>query len=67
MQPNPKIRKSKSKNKRREAVLMGFKLLINNQGQFVTEIKNYPLDKVSLHFSKEKCPCGKMHTWQNDF
>ena len=53
MQPNLKIRKSKSKSKRREAVLMGFKLLINNQGQFVTEIKNYPLDKVSLHFSKE--------------
>ena len=34
-------------------MLMGFKLIINNQGQFITEIKNYPLDKVSVHFSKE--------------
>ena len=31
---------------------MGFKLLINNQGQFITEIKNYPMDKVNLHFHK---------------
>ena len=53
MQVNPKIRKANSRSKRREAMLMGFKLIINNQGQFITEIKNYPLDKVSLHFSKE--------------
>ena len=51
MQVNPKIRKANSRSKRREAMLMGFKLIINNQGQFITEIKNYPLDKVSLHFS----------------
>ena len=31
---------------------MGFKLIINNQGQFITEIKNYPLDKVTKHFHK---------------
>lgn len=31
---------------------MGFKLLINNQGQFITEIKTYPKDKVNLHFHK---------------
>ena len=48
MQVNPKIRKANSRSKRREAMLMGFKLIINNQGQFITEIKNYPLDKVSI-------------------
>ena len=40
------------KFKRKEAELMGFKHLINNQGQFVTEIKNYPMDKINLHFHK---------------
>ena len=29
-----------------------YKLIINNQGQFITEIKNYPLDKVTTHFHK---------------
>ena len=33
---------------------MGFKLIINNQGQFITEIKSYPIDKIPLHFKKEK-------------
>ena len=48
MQQNRKL-KSKKRVKRKEAELMGFKLLINNQGQFITEIKNYPMDKVDLH------------------
>jgi|TARA_B100001564_G_C20105563_1_gene431216 hypothetical protein len=51
MQQNRKL-KSKKRVKRKEAELMGFKLLINNQGQFVTEIKNYPMDKINLHFHK---------------
>ena len=51
MQQNRKL-KSKKRVKRKEAELMGFKLLINNQGQFITEIKNYPMDKVDLHFHK---------------
>ena len=50
MQQNRKL-KSKKRVKRKEAELMGFKLLINNQGQFVTEIKNYPMDKISFTFS----------------
>lgn len=32
---------------------MGFKLIINNQGQFITELSKYPLDKIHLHFKKE--------------
>ena len=32
---------------------MGFKLIINNQGQFITELKTYPMDKIPLHFKKE--------------
>ena len=51
MQQNRKL-KSKKRVKRKEAELMGFKLLINNQGQFVTEIKNYTMDKINLHFHK---------------
>ena len=51
MQQNRKL-KAKKRVKRKEAELMGFKLLINNQGQFVTEIKNYPMDKINLHFHK---------------
>jgi len=51
MKQNRKL-KSKKRVKRKEAELMGFKLLINNQGQFVTEIKNYPMDKVTTHFHK---------------
>ena len=51
MKQNRKL-KSKKRVKRKEAELMGFKLIINNQGQFITEIKNYPLDKVTTHFHK---------------
>ncbi len=51
MKQNRKL-KSKKRVKRKEAELMGFKLIINNQGQFITEIKNYPMDKVNLHFHK---------------
>ena len=51
MKQNRKL-KSKKRVKRKEAELMGFKLIINNQGQFITEIKNYPLDKVTTHFRK---------------
>ena len=52
MRQNPKL-KAKPRVKRKEAELMGFKLIINNQGQFITEIKNYPSDKIPLHFKKE--------------
>ena len=52
MKQNRKL-KSKKRVKRKEAELMGFKLIINNQGQFITEIKNYPADKIPLHFKKE--------------
>ena len=51
MKQNRKL-KSKKRVKRKEAELMGFKLIINNQGQFITEIKNYPMDKINLHFHK---------------
>ena len=51
MKQNRKL-KSKKRVKRKEAELMGFKLIINNQGQFVTEIKYYPMDKINLHFHK---------------
>ena len=51
MKQNRKL-KSKKRVKRKEAELMGFKLIINNQGQFITEIKNYPMDKVTTHFHK---------------
>ena len=49
MKQNRKL-KSKKRVKRKEAELMGFKLIINNQGQFITEIKTYPLAKVTTHF-----------------
>ena len=52
MKQNRKL-KSKPRVKRKEAELMGFKLIINNQGQFITEIKSYPIDKIPLHFKKE--------------
>tara|TARA_Y100000758_G_scaffold82881_1_gene56160 strand:- start:194 stop:454 length:261 start_codon:yes stop_codon:yes gene_type:complete len=52
MRPNPKINKAKPRVKRKEAELMGFKLFINNQGQFIAEIKSYPMNKIDLHFSK---------------
>ena len=51
MKQNRKL-KSKKRVKRKEAEIMGFKLIINNQGQFITEIKNYPMDKINLHFHK---------------
>ena len=50
MRPNPKL--SKPRVKRKEAELMGFKLFINNQGQFIAEIKSYPINKIDLHFAK---------------
>ena len=52
MRQNPKL-KAKPRVKRKEAELMGFKLIINNQGQFITELINYPVDKIPLHFKKE--------------
>ena len=52
MKTNRKL-KQKKRVKRKEAHLMGFKLIINNQGQFITELSKYPLDKVHLHFKKE--------------
>ena len=53
MKTNRKL-KQKKRVRRKEAHLMGFKLIINNQGQFITELSKYPLDKVHLHFKKEK-------------
>jgi DNA-binding HxlR family transcriptional regulator len=47
-----KLNKSK-RVKRKEADLMGFKLIINKQGQFITELKSYPMEKIPLHFKKE--------------
>ena len=32
---------------------MAFKLIINKQGQFITELSKYPMDKISLHFKKQ--------------
>jgi|TARA_B100000900_G_C20182784_1_gene554605 hypothetical protein len=52
MKTNQRL-KQKKRVKRKEAHLMGFKLIINNQGQFITELSKYPLDKVHLHFKKE--------------
>jgi hypothetical protein len=52
MKTNRKL-KQKKRVKRKEAHLMGFKLIINYQGQFITELSKYPLDKVHLHFKKE--------------
>ena len=52
MLPPRKLNKSK-RTKKKEADLIGFKLIINNQGQFITELKAYPMDKIPLHFKKE--------------
>tara|TARA_Y100000385_G_scaffold29770_1_gene27995 strand:- start:389 stop:646 length:258 start_codon:yes stop_codon:yes gene_type:complete len=52
MKTNPKL-KQKKRVKRKEAYLMSFKLLINNQGQFITELSKYPMDKIGKHFKKE--------------
>jgi len=52
MQPQRKLNKPR-RVKRKEADLMGFKLIINNQGQFIIELKSYPMDKIPLHFKKE--------------
>ena len=40
MRPPRKLNKSK-RTKKKEAYLMGFKLIINNQGQFISEFKNF--------------------------
>ena len=52
MKTNRKI-KQKKRVRRKEAHLMSFKLLINNQGQFITELSKYPMDKITTHFKKE--------------
>jgi hypothetical protein len=52
MKTNRKL-KQKKRVRRKEAHLMSFKLIINNQGQFITELSKYPLDKIHLHFKKE--------------
>ena len=52
MKTNRKI-KQKKRVRRKEAHLMSFKLLINNQGQFITELSKYPMDKITSHFKKE--------------
>ena len=52
MLPPRKLSKSK-RTKKKEADLMGFKLIINNQGQFVSELKTFPMDKIPLYFKRE--------------
>ena len=52
MLPPRKLSKSK-RTKKKEADLMGFKLIINNQGQFISELKNFPMDKIPVYFKKE--------------
>ena len=52
MLPPRKLSKSK-RTKKKEADLMGFKLIINNQGQFISELKNFPMDKIPIYFRKE--------------
>ena len=52
MKPNRKL-KPKKRVKRKEAHLMAYKLIINNQGQFITELSKYPMDKIALHFKKQ--------------
>ena len=52
MLPPRKLNKSK-RTKKKEAYLMGFKLIINNQGQFISEFKNFPMDKIPIYFKKE--------------
>ena len=52
MKTNRKL-KQKKRVRRKEAHLMSFKLLINNQGQFITELSKYPMDKITTHFKKE--------------
>jgi hypothetical protein len=52
MKSNRKLKQPK-RVKRKEAELMVFKLLINNQGQFITELSKYPMDKIAEHFKKE--------------
>ena len=54
MLPSRKLNKSK-RVKRKEADLMGFKLIINNQGQFICELKTFPVDKIPLFFKKKGC------------
>jgi hypothetical protein len=53
MQKLRKIKKTSKRVKRKEADLAVFKLIINNQGQFITEQSLYPVDKVHLHFKKQ--------------
>jgi len=52
MRPHRKLNKSK-RTKKKEADLMGFKLIINNQGQFISELKTFPMDKIPIYFKKE--------------
>lgn len=52
MKTNSKL-KQKKRVKRKEANLMTFSLIINQQGQFITELSKYPMDKIGEHFKKE--------------
>ena len=52
MKTNSKL-KQKKRVKRKEANLMTFSLIINQQGQFITELSNYPMDRITDHFKKE--------------
>lgn len=50
---NRVLKKSKKRTKTTEADLATFKLIINNQGQFIVEKSLYPRDKINFHFKRE--------------
>jgi|TARA_R110000803_G_scaffold51276_4_gene106094 hypothetical protein len=51
--------KSPKRVKKTEADIATFKLIINNQGQFIVEQSLYPLSKINLHFKKDNA--GLVH------
>ena len=49
---NRVLKKNSKKVKKNEADLATFKLIINNQGQFIVEKSLYPRVKISFHFKR---------------
>ena len=54
-----KLPRNKKRRKKTEADLATFKLIINNQGQFIVEKSLYPNNKINLHFKKDNA--GLIH------
>lgn len=50
---NRNTRKRNKTVKKKEADIATFKLIINNQGQFIVEKSLYPKEKINVHFKKE--------------